>query len=105
MAVIEVDHKVLRDIAEKIKDYCNIQDEQMKIADRRVKAMLTTDWIGSDAQHFGGKWEGVDEKDSISVRLRDSLEKLSGGIVACADVYQKAQEDSYNEALGLLINL
>lgn len=98
MAVIEVNHKVLREVATAVNTYCTAQDREMKSADTDIKSMLKTDWLGLDAQEFGAKWEGVDGKDSTSSKFRDSLKSFGESLDACANVYQKAQEDSYNEA-------
>lgn len=101
MATIEVNHRKLRDAASAVRDHCAQQDKQMKRADTDVKAMLTTDWTGQDAMEFGGKWEGVDGKDSVAVKLKDSLETYSDALDACADAYQRAQEDAYSRASRL----
>ena len=98
MAVVEVNHKVLKDVAGNIKTYCNTQDREMKSADAEIKSMLRSDWWGLDAQEFSSKWEGVDSKDSTASKLRDSLKNFSNCLEACADVYKRAQEDSYSEA-------
>ena len=62
MAIIEVNHKTLRDVADAITTYCDAQDREMRSADREIKSMLSSDWVGTDARQFGAKWEGVDEK-------------------------------------------
>jgi hypothetical protein len=98
MAVIEVNHKVLRDVAEAVTAYCNAQDREMRSADSDVKSMLFSDWLGLDAQEFGRKWEGVDDTDSVAVKFRESLKKFGESLTACANTYQTAQEDAYNEA-------
>jgi len=101
MAVIEVNHKTLKDVASAITSYCSIQEREMRSADAEVKSMLSIEWLGFDAQQFGGKWEGVDEKDSTSARFIESLKKFSENLTACANEYQAAQEDVYNAANGL----
>lgn len=98
MAVIEVNHKVLREVASAIDTYCTAQDREMKSADTDIKSMLKTDWMGSDAQEFGTKWEDVDGRDSTSTKFKDSLKNFGESLNACANAYQTAQEDSYNEA-------
>lgn len=101
MAVIEVNHRILRNVAAAIETYCSTQDREMRSADSEVKSMLSVDWIGSDAQEFGRKWEGVDDNNSTAVKFRESLKKFGESLAACANVYQTAQEDSYNEASRL----
>ncbi len=101
MAVIEVNHKTLREVADAIKTYCSAQDREMRSADTEVKSMLSSEWVGLDAQQFGAKWEGVDENGGATVKFRESLKKFSEGLTACANEYQRAQEDSYNEAARL----
>ncbi|MDR1210342.1 MAG: hypothetical protein LBK41_08555 [Clostridiales bacterium] len=98
MAVIEVNHKALRDVAAAVTAYCSAQDREMRSADSDVKSMLSADWLGFDAQEFGRKWEGVDDNNSTTVRFRESLKKFGESLTACADVYQKAQEGAYNDA-------
>lgn len=101
MAIIEVNHKTLRDVAAAIKTYCSAQDREMRSADSDIKSMLSSDWVGADARQFGGKWEGVDEKDSTAVRFRESLKNFGEGLSNCANEYQSAQEDTYNAASRL----
>lgn len=98
MAVIEVNHQVLRDVASAINSYCFKQDIAMKEADRDIKMMLSSDWVGEDATEFGNKWEGVDDSDSTAAKFRKSLRNFSEALEACANEYQTAQEDSYAEA-------
>lgn len=98
MAFIEVNHKVLRDIAAAITTYCNAQDREMRSADSAVKSMLSSGWTGADAQEFGHKWEGIDDNDSTAVKFRESLKKFGECLTNCADLYRNAQADSYNEA-------
>lgn len=98
MAYIEVNHKVLRNVATAMTDYCSAQDKEMRSADSAVKSMLSSDWLGADAQQFGRSWEGVDDNNSTAVKFRESLKKFSGCILSCANEYQNAQADSYNEA-------
>lgn len=95
---IEVNHKTLREVANAINAYCAAQDREMKSADSEIKSMLKSDWIGLDAQEFGLKWEGIDEKNSTSSKFKNSLKNFSEVLNSCADVYQRTQEDSYNEA-------
>jgi uncharacterized protein YukE len=101
MAKIEVNHKTLREVASAISSYCSVQDREMRSADAEVKSMLSTEWLGLDAQQFGAKWEGVDENGSTSVKFRESLKNFAENLTACADEYQTAQEDAYNAASGL----
>lgn len=101
MASIEVNHQKLRDAAAAIRDYCTHQERQMRRADSEVKAMLTADWTGTDAMEFGGRWEAVDAPDSAAVKFKKSLETYSDTLDACADAYQRAQEDAYDLASRL----
>jgi len=98
MAVVEVNHRVLRDVAEAVTNYCAAQDREMRAADNDVKSMLASDWLGYDAQEFGRKWESVDDSSSTSVKFRESLKNFGESLGACAKEYQTAQEDTYNEA-------
>ena len=98
MALIEVNHRTLRDVAVAITTYCTVQDKEMRSADTEIKSMLISDWLGTDAQEFGRKWEGVDDNDSTSVKFRESLKKYGENLTVCADLYQTAQADAYNDA-------
>ena len=102
MAQIEVNHKILRDVASAITTYCAVQDREMRLADSEVKSMLASHWSGLDAQAFGGKWEGVDENDSTAVKFRELLKNFGENLIACADEYEQAQADTYNDASRLL---
>ena len=101
MATIEVNHKVLRDVASAVSTYCDEQNREMQAADEEIKSLLSSGWLGADAQQFGSKWEGVDDNDSTAVKFRDSLKSFGETLTSCANGYQKAQEDTYNAALGL----
>lgn len=101
MAVIEVNHKVLREVAQDIEEYCATQDAQMSKADQAIKDMFIADWTGEDAREFRNKWQAVDAKGSITITFRDSLLAFSKSLKACATEYQNAQADSYTEASRL----
>ena len=101
MASIEVNHKVLQEVAQAVETYCSAQDREMRRADEDVKAMLSAHWQGMDAREFGGKWEGVDGRESTAVKLRDSWERLGEGLTACANEYAAAQAEVYNAASRL----
>lgn len=101
MAIIKVNHRVLVETADAIKEYCKEQDREMRSADSAVKSMLLSDWIGKDASEFNNKWAQVDESGSVTVKFRDSLNSFENALRACAKEYQTAQEDSYNEASRL----
>jgi len=98
MAFIEVNHKVLRDVSTAIDTYCSVHVKEMNSADAEIKSLLSSGWLGMDAQEFGRIWEGVNGRDSISIKFRDSLKNFGGALAACANEYQKAQEDAYNAA-------
>lgn len=101
MAFIDVDHKTLRNIADAIDEYCNKQDTGMKAADIVVKHMLSTAYVSKDAMEFKKSWEKIDDDDSTTKQFKESLENYANCLRVCADEYQKAQEDSYNQAYKL----
>jgi len=101
MAVIKVNHQLLRDVTTEINSYCADQDSRMRSADSEIKSMLTSGWKGLDAQEFGHVWESVDSSDSTTVKFRESLKKFGESLTACANQYSRAQEDSYNKAYWL----
>ena len=98
MAVIEVNHKLLRTYAQQIEDHCDLQDREMKQADTKVKSVLGVEWYGEDAAAFGEKWEAVDAEKSTAVKLRESMMNYAEALRACAQEYQRAQEDVVNLA-------
>lgn len=98
MAVIDVDHQLLTEVASAIDTYCTTQDAEMKRADEDIKSMLSGGWTGSDAQAFGSSWERVDAEDSTTVKFRASLQQLGEAFIASAKEYRTAQEDAYNAA-------
>lgn len=101
MAYIEVNHRELRDYADRIDEYCKLQISEMNSAIASVSSMLVSDWNGEDSLEFKDKWRGVNDKDSVAGKLQANLENFSNCLRSCAKEYQKAQEDSYNEASRL----
>ena len=101
MALIEVDHEVLRKAADAAKNFCDNMDSKMKSADYSVSKMLSGGWQGEDAVEFRNKWSGVYEKGSVSIQFRDSIKNFGECLNACAKEYQNAQADSYSEAYRL----
>lgn len=98
MAVIEVNHQALRDAATSINTFCLEQTKAMQRADAEIKAMLHSDWVGPDAQAFGGKWEAVDGANSTVALFQKSLENFAEVLNASAEAYRSAQEKAYNSA-------
>ncbi len=101
MALIKVNHQTIRQIASDIDKYCQTQDKEMRTADSAVKAFLSANWSGMDADAFSGRWEDVDGSNSIAVRFKQNLKNYADALRSSADAYQTAQEDSYNEASWL----
>ncbi len=101
MALIKVNHQTLRDVARAIDTYCEEQKNEMKVANAAMVTMVFKDWIGDDAVAFAEKWQGVNDNDSVTMQFSKSLENYGKCLNACADLYSKAQEDSYNEAIRL----
>jgi len=101
MAIIEVNHKTLREIASEITIYCSTQDKEMKAADVEIQSMLSSEWTGSDAREFRMKWVAVDSSKSQTVTLRESLKSLGESLTACANEYENAQAAAYNKANSL----
>jgi len=98
MAIIEVNHRTLREIASAITTYCTTQDKEMRLADTEIQSMLISDWLGSDAREFRIKWVAVDSHNSQTVILRESLKSFGESLTACANEYENAQAASYNAA-------
>lgn len=101
MAMIRINHRVLEEMADVIDTYCGEQNKEMRSAESAVKSMLSSDWIGKDANEFNNKWEQVNASDSVTVKFRDSLSSFGEALRACAKEYRTAQEDSYDEASRL----
>ncbi|MFI3312535.1 MAG: WXG100 family type VII secretion target [Eubacteriales bacterium] len=101
MATIEVNHEELRELAEKITDFCTDMDKEMATANGAVEQLLSGDWIGADAQQFDSTWQDIDSSSSTYGEFKSSMEAYSQAITSCATVYQTAQEDAYNTANSL----
>ena len=101
MANIEVNHRNLRDVASEINTYCTTQNNQIRSADTEIKSMLAADWLGFDAQEFGKKWESVDDNNSTAVKFREYLKNFADNLTACANAYETAQAQNYNDAKWL----
>lgn len=101
MALIKVNHQTIRQIADAIDTYCQTQDREMRAADSAVKGFLGSGWAGMDADAFDGRWEDVDGSGSTAVKFQKNLDNYAKALRACADAYQRAQEDSYDEAARL----
>ena len=98
MAVIEVNHRFLRDVASAADTYCSAQNREMLSADQDIKSMLSKDWLGPDSMEFGGKWEKVASNDSITVKFRELIKGFGESLTACANEYENAQGEVYNMA-------
>lgn len=102
MALIEVNHQALRNLAGRIDSYCQFQDQQTNQAKTAVAGMLGTDWVGLDAGAFGAQWESVDGPGSVTTRFREGLQDYADALRGCAGVYESAQAEIYN--LACLLN-
>ncbi|MGN0577025.1 MAG: hypothetical protein ACI4J4_00240 [Ruminiclostridium sp.] len=100
MPLIEVNHQLLREVAEAGKRYCEEQEKEMKTAKERVESLYYT-WRSADAAVFRSKWDDVDGEGSAAKGVKDSIKGFSDALNASAEEYRKAQEDSYNEAYHL----
>lgn len=105
MARIAVNHKNLCTVAQAIKTYCTQQDSYMSQADNAVQSMLSQGWQGDDALSFSERWNGVQNKDSTTIRFRDNLLQYAKALNASAEQYQKAQEAVYAQARRLPTDL
>ena len=104
MAAIEVNFQTLLNLKNGIGSYCSYQDEQMSQADFEVKSMLSSDWLGSDAQEFGQKWAGICDNDSQTAKFKNSLIEFGELLDFCANEYRAAQTNAANEAIKLLFS-
>lgn len=101
MALIEINHRAMLEVADAIDEYCESQDKEMKSADASMKTMFLNYFVGDDARALNEKWNGVSENGSVAVQFKDSLINFGKCLKACAKEYQTAQEDSYNQAAHL----
>ncbi len=101
MALIEVNHSTLIDVADAIDAYCTAQDNEMKTANAAICKMLFNDWIGDDANAFFEKWNEVDKEGSATEQFKKMLKNYGDYLRFCAKEYAKAQEDAYNLAYRL----
>lgn len=95
---IEVNHQVLKNVADASSTYCAAQEREMSSADQEVKSMLGSGWTGPDAQAFGIQWEGVDASDSAATQLYNAMKSYGEALQACAELYRDAQAKAYNRA-------
>ena len=95
---IEVNHQVLKNVADAASTYCTTQKREMSSADMAIKSMLVSGWTGADAQAFGGQWEGVDASDSTTTQFYNAVKGYGEALQACAKLYRDAQAESYNRA-------
>lgn len=101
MALIEVNHRILNNIADSIDAYCEEQDTEIKKADAAIATMFLNGWKGSDARAFAEKWLEMDNDGSVTEQFKKSLRNYGECLRACAKEYSKAQADSYNAARKL----
>lgn len=101
MALIEVNHQELRDVADAADEYCRQQESNMNKADAIVGLLLAVGWRGADADELKRKWSDVNSVGSASAQFRESIEYFGECLRSCAKEYQNAQADSYSEAYRL----
>ena len=94
---IKTDHNKMEKAAETIETYIGNMDTKMSNADRAVITMLSN-WKGTDASAFKGKWNTVKEKDSTYGRMKTSLESYANFLKNAAGKYKAAQIDAINRA-------
>ena len=95
---IEVNHQVLKNVANAASTYCAVQKREMSSADADIKSMLSSGWTGADARAFGGQWEGVDASDSTATKFYNAVKNYGEALEACAQLYRDAQAKAYNRA-------
>lgn len=98
MAVIEVNHQALRNMADAIEDYCESFYNEMRRADTGVQNMMAGGWVGDDAEAFKAAWENVYGKDTLPRKFCKSLENYGKALSAGAEAYKTVQENLYNMA-------
>jgi uncharacterized protein YukE len=98
---IKVNHKDLVTVGKSIVSYNIDYFIELDKAKRSVFDMQLRGWKGADAEGFFKKWSEIDDNDSVSHQFTKALGEFSDNIRATAKSYQKAQEDSYNEAYKL----
>lgn len=101
MAIMNIDHQEIRRIADEADEYCNKQDTQVDRANAAVLSLLIEGWKGKDADVFRNKWIEMNADDSVSNSFKKSVADYAECLRKCADSYQEAQADSYNEAQKL----
>ena len=102
MAIIEVNHRTLRQVARDIETYCTTQESQMVIANSAVSSVLMSNWQGQDALEFRNKWSEVNVTGSVAATMRESLRSYAEGLIACADDYERTQAEVFNAASRLM---
>jgi hypothetical protein len=64
--------------------------------------MLSSDWIGLDANEFRQKWAGVYAEDSQAGKFKSSLIEYGELLDDCAKIYHSAQISAMTEATVLI---
>lgn len=95
---IEVNHQVLKSVADAASTYCAAQKQEMISADQEIRSLLGSGWTGPDAQAFGMQWEGVDASDSAATLFYNAVKNYGEALQACAELYRDAQAKAYNRA-------
>lgn len=101
MAIMNIDHQEIRRIADEADEYCNKQDTEVARAYTAVISLLIEGWKGKDADAFRNKWIEINVDDSVHNSFKKSVADYAERLRKCADKYQEAQADSYNEAQKL----
>ena len=102
MAVIEVNHESIRNMASRIEDYCTTQRETMNSLNETVENTLMSAWTGLDAAEYGMKWSEMDNSGATVEKFRRNLESYADALRASADKYKQTQAEIYN--LSVILN-
>lgn len=100
MAYIKVDHKKMISAANQINNYTSMFDKNMSSIDNAVTS-LNAEWKGVDYQQVKNDWEVINSSESISHKMKITLDNYASAVREAAKKYQEAQARAINRANSL----
>lgn len=97
MAYIRVNHRSLKQAAEKIDSCVADIKGKMKSAQGEVEN-LSGSWKGKDAQEVRNQWKEISASDSTTGKMNQALESYADHLRFAADTYRKAQVRAVDRA-------
>ena len=95
MAYIKVDHKKMISAANQINNYTSMFDKNMSSIDNAVTS------LNADYQQVKNDWEVINSSESISHKMKITLDNYASAVREAAKKYQEAQARAINRANSL----